>query len=1262
MQGNSTQDDPAGLSTHCWRRPVDECLEWVFGRRLARLASQGAKALWQTWASELEPCGQFKPANRRRAFAAAVENNHSSPPHSTSSFRSCRLVRSLHHCHYCSRPLLPSPTTPSAVGLAAIGSRPGLKKEEPRLRKRTSLCRPATATCLALHVQATSSRLIFRVKNTACSLPNMAFSSYRGPQSPQDSVPFPGYASNPLSPPRNSNRLSAGMLGSTSTTGMSETRAGLTRRFTTNALPTLSPIGQQRRQAAGETPQNGTFSRLSPEADIGEQSEQKYRHYEQLLAEQRRIQAYIAEVDPDTRREVDDHRRHEDAVAQMIAQSEPTTPPEYADAFPSIFSKPNRYSSASLTSPPGIVNRPTRAATQLTSPPFQYSRPLTSSANLPSHSMPGSRRQSDDEEEADDYLYNFDSSLHRAAANPNRNSMPVTSHDRKRSDLPDLSSVLGPVNTTSFLFDDEDRPVRPISKSTQVSPSDGRSYLQVQHTADGFPKLIRREENGAAPFANPAAALDLALSQANGEQQPTDRATASRHRISLPPSALRNNDINIAGIGSVLAAKQEKPAANNRRSVEFNLATEPQRPSLRSSPPRGLTNGSTVSSYSTNDIPTLKSINGVTSPLKSAIKPANQGNSSTSTIHENDTSAGNSNSNGISNGNDSSDHIPQNVTSPAQAPTEHDPNGNEAHTSFQANAQPFNPALANNPYQQPFPQVMPPPQFPHFYGPPGPYGMPNGMHGLANNFSHMGLNGGFPGQPQFPPFDQSPYGGFQQPYAQAQAPAVGGAPRGSNAQFGSNGPHRRQGNAEDSLARFNNVNFEDLKPEILALCTDQHGCRFLQRKLDERDEATVKMIFEEVHPSIVKLMTDPFGNYLCQKLLENCNDEQRTVLIGNCMENMTQIALNQHGTRALQKMIEYVSTPQQTQMIIDAMRYDVVQLIQDLNGNHVIQKCLNHLNSTDAQFIFDAVGVHCVPVGTHRHGCCVLQRCVDHASGAQKAELVRQISTHAFSLVQDPFGNYVVQYILDLGQSCFIEPLCQHFQGSVVLLSKQKFSSNVIEKCIRVAGAESRRLLIQEITPAQELEKLLRDSFANYVVQTAFDLADDDQKVEMANNLRPILPTIRHTPYGRRLQSKIQDFDARWAGFNATSGGATPEDTGIASPQQAFAPSFGNFQNARGNRQGFVGPAPQFFGQHNQAVPNGNADIASPKPQRMSGNLGDKLDAQSTDALNGGRSAHSNRMPSVTYDAVHRKGYRSKMTSEQPKDGVPAHQNSFRYY
>ena len=95
--------------------------------------------------------------------------------------------------------------------------------------------------------------------------------------------------------------------------------------------------------------------------------------------------------------------------------------------------------------------------------------------------------------------------------------------------------------------------------------------------------------------------------------------------------------------------------------------------------------------------------------------------------------------------------------------------------------------------------------------------------------------------------------------------------------------------------------------------------------------------------------TDPFGNYLCQKLLEFSNDEQRTILINNAAPEMVKIALNSHGTRALQKMIEFVSTPEQIQTVINALNGKVVELIQDLNGNHVIQKCLNRLTPEDAQ-------------------------------------------------------------------------------------------------------------------------------------------------------------------------------------------------------------------------------------------------------------------------------------------------------------------------
>jgi hypothetical protein len=281
-------------------------------------------------------------------------------------------------------------------------------------------------------------------------------------------------------------------------------------------------------------------------------------------------------------------------------------------------------------------------------------------------------------------------------------------------------------------------------------------------------------------------------------------------------------------------------------------------------------------------------------------------------------------------------------------------------------------------------------------------------------------------------------------------------------------------------------------------------------------------------------------------------------------------------------------TVPQIRLIIEAFADRVVELIQDLNGNHVIQKCLNHLKAEDAQFIFDAVGAHCITVGTHRHGCCVLQRCIDHASGFQKVQLVRQITANSFHLVQDPFGNYVVQYILDLNDPSFTNPMCVGFAGKVAELSKQKFSSNVIEKCIRCADLNTKRILIEELMDPEELEKLMRDSYGNYVIQTALEFAPADLAVQLIDSMRPILPAIRQTPYGRRIQSKVQERESRMASY-------TGRGSGHVSPH-ALATTQSNEHSAS-----FAGQAPGPF--PSAPMYTGNAygsNIASPQPHRMS--------------------------------------------------------------
>lgn len=241
--------------------------------------------------------------------------------------------------------------------------------------------------------------------------------------------------------------------------------------------------------------------------------------------------------------------------------------------------------------------------------------------------------------------------------------------------------------------------------------------------------------------------------------------------------------------------------------------------------------------------------------------------------------------------------------------------------------------------------------------------------------------------------------------------------------------------------RFSGVRIEDLQGELLNLCKDQHGCRYLQKKLEEGEAAHRDMIFHETYGHFPELMIDPFGNYLCQKLLEYSTEEQRTAIIESVAGDLVGISLNMHGTRAVQKMVDFLAQPRQHKQIrtlIFALSMNVVALIKDLNGNHVIQKCLNKLIPDDNQFIYNAIAANLIEVATHRHGCCVLQRSIDHASPAQRVQLVTEIIFNSLYLVQDPFGNYVIQYILDLNDARFSEPLIRTFIGNVCSLSVQK--------------------------------------------------------------------------------------------------------------------------------------------------------------------------------------------------------------------------------
>jgi hypothetical protein len=92
-----------------------------------------------------------------------------------------------------------------------------------------------------------------------------------------------------------------------------------------------------------------------------------------------------------------------------------------------------------------------------------------------------------------------------------------------------------------------------------------------------------------------------------------------------------------------------------------------------------------------------------------------------------------------------------------------------------------------------------------------------------------------------------------------------------------------------------------------------------------------------------------------------------------------------------------------------------------------------------------------------------LQRIFEHVADELTAPLMKEMHDNGETLIQDQYGNYVIQHLLEKGKPEDRDALLARIRGNMVTLSTHKFASNVIEKCISFCAPNIRRELIGEI-------------------------------------------------------------------------------------------------------------------------------------------------------------------------------------------------------
>ncbi|KAM9720966.1 pumilio homolog 2 isoform 9-T10 [Dama dama] len=330
--------------------------------------------------------------------------------------------------------------------------------------------------------------------------------------------------------------------------------------------------------------------------------------------------------------------------------------------------------------------------------------------------------------------------------------------------------------------------------------------------------------------------------------------------------------------------------------------------------------------------------------------------------------------------------------------------------------------------------------------------------------------------------------------------------------------------------RFPNLQLRDLIGHIVEFSQDQHGSRFIQQKLERATPAERQMVFNEILQAAYQLMTDVFGNYVIQKFFEFGSLDQKLALATRIRGHVLPLALQMYGCRVIQKALESISSDQQViSEMVKELDGHVLKCVKDQNGNHVVQKCIECVQPQSLQFIIDAFKGQVFVLSTHPYGCRVIQRILEHCTAEQTLPILEELHQHTEQLVQDQYGNYVIQHVLEHGRPEDKSKIVSEIRGKVLALSQHKFASNVVEKCVTHASRAERALLIDEVCcqndgPHSALYTMMKDQYANYVVQKMIDMAEPAQRKIIVHKIRPHITTLRKYTYGKHILAKLEKY------------------------------------------------------------------------------------------------------------------------------------------
>jgi hypothetical protein len=316
-----------------------------------------------------------------------------------------------------------------------------------------------------------------------------------------------------------------------------------------------------------------------------------------------------------------------------------------------------------------------------------------------------------------------------------------------------------------------------------------------------------------------------------------------------------------------------------------------------------------------------------------------------------------------------------------------------------------------------------------------------------------------------------------------------------------------------------------IKGNIINIIKTHKGSKLFQNNVKSFSSDIIHQIFLEISSSLIELIIDPYANYFIKKFYNYLNEKDKIDFLLFISDYFVKLSTNIIGTYPIQGIIELITSKNEKKIIVNAIKDSLIELCYDKFGTHILEKIISCFENEYIEFIFDFVEKNFLLLSNHINGICIVKKIVSYLNKKDIHEKIKKIiNDNAINLIQHPYGNYVIQTLIDYWEIDEILLITSNFKNKFTFLSNLKYSSNVVEKLMEKSEIILKEY-INEICKDGKISEIMKNNFGNYVIQKALKISVNDDKKKLIDEVSKNIIKINDKKLMLKWKSILEHYN-----------------------------------------------------------------------------------------------------------------------------------------